>query len=214
MTEKTEECKICSAEGIATVFKDGRGLSVHLRSKHSGMKLNEYRKKYGGEKMKEKFEIEKVTKEKIPTEEAETPIEETPQETTQEIIITDYKLLNNTNLSAMFTDENGTINTFKKIIAIGNVEIENSSIVSTMIIGNNGLLTPTFIIPEFARIIEGDVKLPTLRKKKTSFFSKLLKKNKKNKTKYKQKIDENLSQELMTEFSKYIHDKKLEEEKL
>ena len=191
-----EICKICELEGIKTEFKDGRGLGLHLRTKHAGMKLDDYREKYGGKKV-----------EKIVTEE-ETPIDETPQE----IIITDYKLLNKSNLSAMFVKDDGAIDNFRKVVAIGTVEVSNTSVVSTMIIGDDGLLTPTFVIPEFARIVEGEVKLPTTPKKKTSFFSKFGKKSKKI-PKRKQKPNENLSEELMEQFSKYLHDKKVEEKK-
>ena len=204
-----EKCKICESEGKEVAeFKDGRGLGLHLKAKHAGMKLDDYREKYGGGKVKEK-EKEKITEEETPIKEPTPPTEETPQE----IIIRDYKLLNNSNLSAMFVKDDGTINSFRKVIAIGNVEVGNTSVVSTMIIGDDGLLTPTFVVPEFARIVEGEIKLPKTPKKKPSFFSKYLKKKSKKIPKYKKRPDENMSQELIEQFSKYLHDKKVEEEK-
>lgn len=192
-----EKCRICEAEGIEIEFKDGRGLGLHLKAKHNGMKLDDYREKYGGGKV-----------EKVVTEETETLVDETPQE----IIIKDYKLLNKSNLSAMFVKENGTIDSFRKVVAIGTVEVSNTSVVSTMIIGDDGLLTPTFVVPEFARVIEGEIELPKTPKKKPSFFSRHKKKSKKI-PKRKQKPDENLSEELMEQFSKYLQDKKIEEGK-
>lgn len=194
---KMETCKICESEGKEVVeFKDGRGLGLHLRTKHNGMKLDDYREKYGGGKV-----------EKVVNGETETPVDETPQE----IIIKDYKLLNKSNLSAMFVKD-GTIDSFRKVVAIGTVEVSNTSVVSTMIIGDDGLLTPTFVVPEFARIVEGEIELPKTPKKKPSFFSRHKKKSKKI-PKRKQKPDENLSEELMEQFSKYLQDKKVEEGK-
>ena len=201
-----EKCKICEENEIIAEFKDGRGLGIHLRTKHNGMKLEEYREKYGEEN------IEEI----ITSEPKEELITETPTDTTSELVITDYKLLNNSNLSAMLINENGTINTFRKIIAIGNVEIENSSVISAMIIGDDGLLTPTFIVPGFTRIVERDTNElapPKIQKKKSSFFSKLLKRNRMKIPEYKQKPNENLSQELITQFSKHLQNKKIEEEK-
>ena len=194
-----EKCELCSEKGIETEFKDGRGLGLHLKAKHAGMKLDDYREKYGGKKV----EGEAI-------EEAETSIDEKSE---QEIIIRDYKLLNKSNLSAMFVKENGTIDSFRKVVAIGTVEVSNTSVVSTMIIGDDGLLTPTFVVPEFARVIEGEIELPKTPKKKPSFFSKFGKKKNKKIPKRKQKPDENLSEELMEQFSKYLHDKKVEEGK-
>ena len=196
MTEKTEECKICSAEGIAIVFKDNRGLAAHLRTKHNEMKLDEYREKYG----------EKVEEEISETEESTN---------SSEVVIIDYKLLNNSNLSAMFVDENGTISTFRKVIAIGNIEIENSSVISAMIIGDDGLLTPTFIVPGFARIVERDTNeliQQKTQKKKTKFSFKFLKRKRMKIPAYERKPNENLSQELITQFSKHLQNKKFEEE--
>lgn len=199
--KKMEICKICELEGKKTEFKDGRGLGLHLKSKHNGMKLDEYRKKYGTVEVP----IEEVITEEPESEEIPKPEEST--DTTSGITITDYKLLNNSNLSAMFVDvDNGAINTFRKIIAIGNVEVENSSIISAMIIGDNGLLTPTFIIPGFMRIVERDSNElihPKISRKKTNFLSKILKRKSKMIPEYKQ-TNENLSQELITQFSKHL----------
>ena len=195
-----EKCKICEEKGEIAEFKDGRGLNFHLKSKHNGMKLDNYREKYGGKKVEE-----------AAIEETETHDDDKSE---QEIIIRDYKLLNKSNLSAMFVKgDDGTIDSFRKIVAIGTVEVSNTSVVSTMIIGDDGLLTPTFVVPEFARVIEGEIKLPATPKKKPSFFSKFGKKKNKKIPKRKQKPDENLSEELMEQFSKYLHDKKVEEGK-
>ena len=196
--KKMEKCKICEEKGEIAEFKDGRGLGLHLKAKHNGMKLDEYREKYGGGKVEEEV-----------IEESETSIDEKSE---QEIIITDYKLLNKSNLSAMFVKD-GVIDSFRKVVAIGTVEVSNTSVVSTMIIGDDGLLTPTFVVPEFARVIEGEIELPKTPKKKPSFFSKFGKKKNKKIPKRKQKSDENLSEELMEQFSKYLQDKKVEEGK-
>ena len=201
---KMEKCKICESEGIEIEFKDGRGLGLHLKAKHNGMKLDDYREKYGGGKVEAAHE-----KPETPIEEPETP--KTSDETPQEIIIRDYKLLNKSNLSAMFVKD-GIIDSFRKVVAIGTIEVNNTSVVSAMIIGDDGLLTPTFVVPEFARIVEGEIRLPSPQKKKPSFFSKYLKKKSKKIPKYKKKPDENMSQELIEQFSKYLHDKKVEEE--
>ena len=193
-----EKCKICESEGITAEFKDGRGLGLHLKAKHSGMKLDEYREKYGGGKVEE-----------ASIEETETHDDD---KAAQEIIIRDYKLLNKSNLSAMFVKD-GVIDSFRKVVAFGTVEVSNTSVVSTMVIGDDGLLTPTFVIPEFARVVEGEIGLPKTPKKKPSFFSKFGKKKSKKIPKRKQKPDENLSEELMEQFSKYLQDKKVEEGK-
>ena len=192
-----EKCEICKEQGIIVEFKDGRGLGLHLKAKHDEMKLEEYRTKYKKEEVVER----EIDPEEIPDE-----------ETMPEIIIKDYKLLNKSNLFAMFVDEEGTINTFKKVIAIGEVSIgdietNNTSIISAMIIGNDGLLTPTFIVPGFARIVERDT--TNILKKKSSFFSKLLKGKSKKIPSHKQKTNENLSQDLITQFSKHLHNKNL-----
>ena len=206
-----EKCKICELEGVIVEFKDGRGLSLHLRTKHNGMKLDDYRKKYGGEKektslneYKKKYEIEEVGGEQ-PEAEVESPT----------VIIKDYKILTNSNLSAMFMNENGVIQKFKKIVAIGTVEFGGNSAVSALIIGEDGILAPPLWVENFGRIIEGEVKLPDTKEKKKKKFGWLKKKKKPFKTEKKlgERESKVLSEELMTKFSQYVEEKEREKEK-
>lgn len=201
-----EICKICESEkGIEIEFKDGRGLGLHLRSKHGGMKLDDYRKKYGGEKI-----VEDITKE------TETPIKQ-PEAAENEASVTikDYKILTNSNLSAMFMNENGVIQKFKKIVAIGTVEFGGNSAVSALIIGEDGILAPPLWVENFGRIIEGEVKLPDTKVKKKKKFGWLKKKKKPFKTEKKlgERESKVLSEELMAKFSQYVEEKEKEKEK-
>ena len=169
-----EICRRCKENGRENSFKDNRGLAVHLRTKH-GMSLKEYRNMYKQAKPIEK-EKKKVVEEVIPTEEHEEhvepinkPVVETkeeelekeinvPEATTPEINglpkIIDYSLSSPNNFVAIFRFESTGNETYKKIIGIGTVLENDKSTVSALIVGDDGLIIPVFMVPEFVGIVE------------------------------------------------------------
>jgi len=89
-----------------------------------------------------------------------TPVDEEqpdhPVEPSEEdaipISILDYTLLPDSNLTAVFNRDDGT--TFKKVFAIGTVQAGNSVVISALVMGDNGILMPAFIIKGFSGVIE------------------------------------------------------------
>ena len=203
-----EACKICELEGVKAEFKDGRGLGIHLRTKHNGIQLEKYRQLFG-----------EVNEEKIRDVEKDIPeTDEDEEEQEQENVVAEIKdfiLLNeNINLSAMFVTEKGIINSFRPVIAIGKVEGAGNSVISALIIGDDGLLTPPFMVPNFMRIVENgkerNKQIPKKPKGKDwKKFKGLFKKSKKLPTEYQREWKEGeLSNELTMEFSKFLETKR------
>jgi len=167
-----EICEICKEKGRRnTKFKNSMGLGIHLGKKH-GMSLEEYRNTYKQAKPIEKEEVV----EEIHVEEEEEhvhdepvePVVEPEVESEKEINvpetvtpetnglqeISDYSLLDPGNFVAMFRFENTGNETYKKIIGIGTVIEDEKSTVSSLVIGDDGLIIPVFLIPEFVGIVE------------------------------------------------------------
>ena len=134
------------------------------------------------------------------------------EENFDSVLISDYKILpNDRQISAMFIDETETIVGFKEVIAVGTVDYEGSSVISAMVIGNEGILTPVFMMPGFKRIIEGVI--PKQRPPKKQGLGDLLKSRLKKEPPKKLDKDQSsaMSKELMTEFSKYLQQQNKEE---
>ena len=168
-----ETCKICKQEGNnSTAFKNTMGLSIHLRRKH-GMSFEEYTDIYKQEKPVEKVEeVEEEIQPKVeiegqkdvdepvvkkveiePMKEIDAP-ESIKPESNGLPKITDYSLLSSDNFVAMFRFENTGNETYKKIIGIGSVIEEKKNTVSALVIGDDGLIIPVFMIPEFVGVVE------------------------------------------------------------
>jgi len=75
-----------------------------------------------------------------------------PEEDAIPISILDYTLLPDSNLAAVFSRDDGT--TLKKVFAIGTVQAGDSVVISALVMGDNGILMPAFIIRGFSGIIE------------------------------------------------------------
>ena len=73
------------------------------------------------------------------------------------ISILDYTLLPDSNLTAVFNRDDGT--TLKKVFAIGTVQAGDSVVISALVMGDNGILMPAFIIRGFSNVIEDNSKL-------------------------------------------------------
>ena len=70
------------------------------------------------------------------------------------ISILDYTLLPDSNLTAVFSRDDGA--TFKKVFAIGTVQAGDSVVISALVMGDNGILMPAFIIRGFSGVIENN----------------------------------------------------------
>lgn len=142
-------CKICELEGQIADFKDGRGLNFHLKSKHNGMNLQEYKKIYDIENTAEKVEKE-----------VEIPkIEQVLEEKSKEILI-ENKLPNVSNFqyvkqqyAVIFSDDD-----IREVIAIGLVELDSNSSVSVLVMDNTGHLIPPNWISEKFNIVNENIK--------------------------------------------------------
>ena len=191
-----EICKICKENGKQHIFKDNRGLAVHLRTKHR-MSLEEYRNAYKQVKpieKEKKEEVEVLHNEEPEPESVDEPvvektIEVVPEEPEKEINvlkdlipeinglpkIIDCSLLNMDNFVAMFRFESTGNETYKKIIGIGSVIEDEKTTVSALVIGDDGSVIPVVMIPEFVGIVEVKSKIFTktvksgwIKQKKTS----------------------------------------------
>jgi len=201
------KCKECNEY----VAKDMRGFLAHLRFKHK-MKRQEYEEKHGV------IVIEK--EESVEVEEPKEVVEEKSMEERKDIIdpkidsdnepmipkILSYDLVpEERQISAVFYTEDGVIQRFKQIIAIGDVEIGENKVVAALVLDDDGILFPSFVLPNFSRIVEGvqqeDKKV--IKKKKKFGFGR-----KKSKTKDDSSDPYFSSQELIIRFSNYLKEAK------
>lgn len=142
-------CKICELKGEIADFKDGRGLNFHLKSKHNGMNLQEYKKIYDIENTPGKVEKE-----------VEIPgIEQVLEEKSKEIVM-ENKLPNIANFQyikqqymVIFSDDD-----IREVIAIGTLESDGNSSVSVLVMDNTGHLIPPNWISEKFNIVNENIK--------------------------------------------------------
>ncbi len=192
-------CKICELKGEIADFKDGRGLNFHLKSKHNGMNLQEYKKIYDIENTPGKVEKE-----------VEIPgIEQVLEEKSKEIVM-ENKLPNIANFQyikqqymVIFSDDD-----IREVIAIGTLESDGNSSVSVLVMDNTGHLIPPNWISEKFNIVNENIKkvkrnaLKNKRKKMREFkkFPKLKKDILKPKT---EPVDQASMEKLLKELKEF-----------
>jgi len=128
--------------------------------------------------------------------------EEVPAESEPlSIIIENYTLLSpELTMSAMFVDGEEVIQAFKRAVAIGTVQINDVSMISVLIISDDGTLIPPSVIPGFYGMVETKFESTPKKQTKKGFFRK--------KKKTEERPMQNVNPEtLITEFSRFLKTK-------
>lgn len=119
------------------------------------------------------------------------------------IVIEGYTLLPaELTMSAMFVDGEGVIQAFKRAVAIGTVQINEVSMISVLIVSDDGTLIPPSVIPGFYGMVE--TKLESAPKKQKQKKKGFFRRKKKIEEKPMQNVN---AEDLITEFSQYLKTK-------